>query len=110
MLISTRITSKAPLLFDSRRNFCKFFNAIPSSCVWRKPFTSKTPASMSTDALTETDIDATVSLQEWQGWGTVSPVPAMVNEVIHDMKLLEKDIDAPMTFGGNHGALTVRIS
>ncbi|KAH6775364.1 DTW domain-containing protein [Perilla frutescens var. hirtella] len=59
---------------------------------------------MSTDTLTVTDVDTAVSLEEWQGWGTISPVPAMVNQVIDDLKLLEKDLNAPMTFGGR-GAL-----
>lgn len=51
--------------------------------------------------------DGAVSLQEWQGWGAVSPVPAMVTEVIQDLKLLEEDIDAKMSFGGNGGKLQV---
>nr|GMC72808.1 uncharacterized protein LOC109188350 isoform X1 [Ipomoea batatas] len=49
--------------------------------------------------------EASVSLEEWQGWGSTSPVPAMVLEVIEDLKLLEKNIDAHMDFGGNHGKL-----
>lgn len=51
--------------------------------------------------------DGAISPQEWQGWGTVSPVPAMVTEVIQDLKLLEKDIDTQMSFGGNGGKLQV---
>ncbi|XP_007043587.2 PREDICTED: uncharacterized protein LOC18608702 isoform X1 [Theobroma cacao] len=46
-----------------------------------------------------------ITLEEWQGWACVSPVPAMVNEVIHDLKLLENNIDAHMVFGGNGGKL-----
>ncbi|KAJ1434553.1 hypothetical protein SESBI_05421 [Sesbania bispinosa] len=46
-----------------------------------------------------------VSLQEWQGWGTTSPLPAMVTQIVEDMKVLEKDFDAQMTFGGNGGKL-----
>ena len=34
----------------------------------------------------------------------------MVNEGIQDLKLLEKDIDAPTSFGGNHDKLLVNIS
>ncbi|XVF01988.1 hypothetical protein REPUB_Repub04eG0137400 [Reevesia pubescens] len=49
--------------------------------------------------------DSTIILEEWQGWGCVSPVPSMVNEVIHDLKLLENNIDAHMVFGGNGGKL-----
>lgn len=73
-----------------------------------KPFTSKNSSSLSIDAHRLTDVEATISLQEWQGWGTISPVPWMVNQVIQDLKLLEKDIDAPMTFCGNHGKLSVK--
>ncbi|XP_057796840.1 uncharacterized protein LOC131012868 isoform X2 [Salvia miltiorrhiza] len=103
MLISnstrrTLFSSKTTFLFDSHRNLLNYLI----------PFTAKPQSSMSADTLTPADIDdaATISLEEWQGWGTVSPLPAMVDQVIHDMKLLEKDIDAPMTFGGNRGALT----
>ncbi|XP_056177472.1 uncharacterized protein LOC115682394 isoform X3 [Syzygium oleosum] len=46
-----------------------------------------------------------ISPQEWRGWGCVSPVPAMVTEVIEDLKLLEEDMDAPMSFGGTGGKL-----
>ncbi|KAF8043298.1 hypothetical protein BT93_A1591 [Corymbia citriodora subsp. variegata] len=46
-----------------------------------------------------------ISPQEWRGWGCVSPVPAMVTEVIEDLKLLEEDMDASMSFGGNGGKL-----
>ncbi|XP_022727236.1 uncharacterized protein LOC111283097 isoform X1 [Durio zibethinus] len=47
----------------------------------------------------------TITLEEWQGWGCVSPVPPMVTEVIQDLKLLENNIDAHMVFGGNGGKL-----
>nr|KJB31700.1 hypothetical protein B456_005G201900 [Gossypium raimondii] len=46
-----------------------------------------------------------ITLEEWQRWGCVSPVPAMVNAVIQDLKLLENNIDAHMVFGGNGGKL-----
>ncbi|XP_039035750.1 uncharacterized protein LOC120172331 [Hibiscus syriacus] len=46
-----------------------------------------------------------ITLEEWQGWGCVSPVPVMVNSVIKDLKLLENNIDAQMVFGGNGGKL-----
>lgn len=50
---------------------------------------------------------ASITLQEWQGWGTTSPVPAKVLEVVEDFKLLEKANDAQMTFGGSGGKLQV---
>ncbi|XP_020592977.1 uncharacterized protein LOC110033367 isoform X2 [Phalaenopsis equestris] len=46
-----------------------------------------------------------VSLTEWQGWGTSSPVPAMVNQVIDDLLALERDADTRMCFGGLGGKL-----
>lgn len=49
--------------------------------------------------------DAVVSLQEWQGWGTTSPVPAMVTQIAEDLKLLEKDFDSQMKFGRAGGKL-----
>lgn len=48
-----------------------------------------------------------VSLQEWQGWGTTSPLPTMVSQIVEDLKVLEEDLDAHMNFGGNGGKLQV---
>ncbi|XP_064952611.1 uncharacterized protein LOC135607128 isoform X2 [Musa acuminata AAA Group] len=48
---------------------------------------------------------AAISVVEWQGWGTSSPVTATVMEVIKDIKALARDSDAPMTFGGLGGKL-----
>jgi hypothetical protein len=50
-----------------------------------------------------------ITLQEWQAWGTTSPLPAMVTEIVDDLKALEKDIDAPMSFGGSGGKLQVPL-
>ncbi|KAK4369259.1 hypothetical protein RND71_013051 [Anisodus tanguticus] len=50
--------------------------------------------------------EAAISLEEWRGWGTTSTVPAIVTQVVHDLNLLEKDVDADMVFGGNHGKLS----
>ncbi|MQL80839.1 hypothetical protein Taro_013292 [Colocasia esculenta] len=46
-----------------------------------------------------------VSLREWQGWGSSSPVPAMVTKVVDDLMALERETDAEMTFGGLGGKL-----
>ena len=54
--------------------------------------------------------DAALTLQEWQGWGTTSPVPTMVAQIVHDLKVLEKDFDAHMSFGGNGGKLQVFLT
>ncbi|KAE8686507.1 DNA-directed RNA polymerase II subunit RPB2 [Hibiscus syriacus] len=55
--------------------------------------------------LNGTDCRGAITLKEWQGWGCVSPVPAMVNSVIKELKLLENNIDSQMVFGGNGGKL-----
>ncbi|KDO51854.1 hypothetical protein CISIN_1g016430mg [Citrus sinensis] len=49
--------------------------------------------------------DGFITLQEWQGWGAVSPLPALVQQIVEDLKALEKNFDAPMSFGGNGGRL-----
>ncbi|XP_010242925.1 PREDICTED: uncharacterized protein LOC104587147 [Nelumbo nucifera] len=49
--------------------------------------------------------DATITQEEWQGWGTYSQIPMKVKEVVEDLKALEKDMDARMSFGGNGGKL-----
>ncbi|XWS68633.1 hypothetical protein CRYUN_Cryun04dG0107600 [Craigia yunnanensis] len=55
--------------------------------------------------INDTGCGGTITLEEWQGWGFVSPVPSMVNEVIQDLKLLENNIDSHMVFGGNGSKL-----
>ncbi|KAI3465755.1 hypothetical protein Pfo_022418 [Paulownia fortunei] len=103
------LSSQTPLFSHSQQNFWNLFNMTPQSHMGTKPFSSKNPSSLPIHAHRITDVEATISLQEWQGWGTISPVPSMVNQVIQDLKLLEKDIDdidARMTFGGNHGKLS----
>ncbi|KAF5741507.1 DTW domain-containing protein isoform 2 [Tripterygium wilfordii] len=49
--------------------------------------------------------DGPIALQEWQGWGTISPIPVKVVEVIEELKLLERDFDGEMSFGGIGGKL-----
>lgn len=104
-LASTQI----PLIFHSQRNCCNLFRQNPHFDMGTKPL-SENPSSLRTDANRITDIEAAVSLQEWQDWGTISPIPTVVNQVIEDLKLLEKQSVARMTFNGNHGKLSVRIS
>lgn len=79
----------------------------------RVPFPNKThcnsPFSFSTtrDMMGDAAAEGVVSLQEWQGWGTTSPLPTMVSQIVEDMKVLEKDFDAQMKFGGTGGKLQV---
>lgn len=54
--------------------------------------------------------DSFIGLQEWQSWGTMSPVPAMVSEIVEDLKVLEKESNAHITFGGHGGKIQVFMS
>ncbi|KAL8267696.1 hypothetical protein R6Q59_001494 [Mikania micrantha] len=47
----------------------------------------------------------TVSLQEWQAWGTDSPIPTQVAEIVEEMIDLDRESDAQMKFGGLGGKL-----
>ncbi|KVI04254.1 DTW-like protein [Cynara cardunculus var. scolymus] len=48
---------------------------------------------------------AIVSLQEWQAWGTDSPLPTQVAEIVDEMMVSERESDAQMKFGGLGGKL-----
>lgn len=54
-------------------------------------------------------VNGSITLQEWQAWGTTSPLPTMVTDIVDQMKALEVDIDAHMTFGGSGGKLQVLL-
>ncbi|RWR89581.1 DTW domain-containing protein YfiP [Cinnamomum micranthum f. kanehirae] len=62
-------------------------------------------ASSSRSPPAERDASASISVREWQGWGTSSQIPAMVVDVIGNLKLLERDMEAQMSFGGLGGKL-----
>lgn len=53
--------------------------------------------------------DGFISMQEWQGWGSLSPLPSLVMRIVQDLKSLEANTDAHMTFGGKGGKLQVFI-
>ncbi|XP_073308134.1 uncharacterized protein [Primulina huaijiensis] len=93
--------------FDSQLRSCNFFVKRLESYMDTKPFSSGNNSSQPVvhHGVAEAN-EAPVSLQEWQAWGTTSPVPYMVNQVIRDLKMLEKETDSHMTFGGNHGSLS----
>lgn len=67
-------------------------------------------ASCSRSPPAQRDASASISVGEWQGWGTSSQIPAMVVDVIGDLKLLERDMEAQMSFGGLGGKLQVRLT
>ncbi|XP_021827173.1 uncharacterized protein LOC110767824 [Prunus avium] len=71
----------------------------------RSPFSCSTSGSRQRAARLSDAVEGAITLQEWQGWGTTSPLPAMVTKIVEDLKALEKDIDAQMSFGGSGGKL-----
>lgn len=75
----------------------------------QNPFSGSTSGAAPREARTGTGDTAqgSITLQEWQGWGTRSPVPSLVTKIVDDLKVLEKDIDAQMSFGGSGGKLQV---
>ncbi|KAM1060927.1 uncharacterized protein LOC126611479 [Malus sylvestris] len=70
-----------------------------------RPFSCSISGSPPREARTSSVHEGAITLQEWQGWGTASPVPAMVTKIVEDLKALEKDIDTQMSFGGSRGKL-----
>ncbi|KAL9158979.1 hypothetical protein ABFS82_08G104800 [Erythranthe guttata] len=96
-------SNTTPPFFHSQKKFSNLFSH------------SKNPSSSSSSSLAiidsnnrmaEIESNTSVTVQEWQGWGSISPVPSIVNQVILDLNLLEKEIVSPMTFGSNHGKLS----
>ncbi|KAK9152743.1 hypothetical protein Sjap_000223 [Stephania japonica] len=49
--------------------------------------------------------EAVIGVEEWQGWGTSSAIPAMVMEVVRNLKGLEEEMNSQMSFGGLGGKL-----
>ncbi|XP_050947490.1 uncharacterized protein LOC103490622 [Cucumis melo] len=93
------------MMVSTLRAFAPTFNRYPSRAFSIKTqmgsITRNPDAHSSTSKPTETPI----TLREWQGWGSTSPVPTMVTEIIDELKVLEKNVDAQMSFGGNGGKL-----
>lgn len=71
------------------------------------PFLSSASRSPPREAHMNEPGNGFISLQEWQGWGTTSPLPVMVTEIVEELQALENDIDAHMSFGGIGGKLQV---
>ncbi|CAN8295751.1 unnamed protein product [Cochlearia groenlandica] len=49
--------------------------------------------------------DGFITVEEWRGWGSVSPFPAAVKQIVDDLKVLECKLDSQIEFGGNGGKL-----
>ncbi|PWA39455.1 DTW domain-containing protein [Artemisia annua] len=47
----------------------------------------------------------TISLKEWQAWGTDSSMPTQVAQIVDEMMAFEQESDAQMKFGGLGGKL-----
>ncbi|XP_074364606.1 uncharacterized protein LOC141705614 isoform X2 [Apium graveolens] len=109
MLSGTRFRSLNLKKLDNYKNALKLIN--PNCCflfLSAKTLMEETPsiAALSVSSPSrQFHGDSTIGLQEWQSWGTSSPVPSMVSEIVEDLKLLEKESNAQITFGGHGGKI-----
>ncbi|KAB5530100.1 hypothetical protein DKX38_020181 [Salix brachista] len=71
----------------------------------RTHFTSASHSPQTNADIKDTSDGLAITLQEWQGWGAVSPLPAKVVEIVNDLKLLEKTTEVQMSFSGHRGKL-----
>ncbi|KAJ9550238.1 hypothetical protein OSB04_014283 [Centaurea solstitialis] len=62
-------------------------------------------SSVDTSPSTQEARPAIISQQEWQAWGTQSPFPTQVAEIVDEMMVSERESDAQMKFGGLGGKL-----
>ena len=76
--------------------------------VLQNPFPRCRSRSPPRDAIGESS--GIVTLQEWQSWGSESPLPSVVDRIVSDLRDLETDVDAHMSFGGHGGKLQVIIA
>ncbi|KAI9177871.1 hypothetical protein LWI28_020132 [Acer negundo] len=104
MLAPTTSTSRA-LAFKFSLPFLVLSTKTRMGSPPRNLLMSSVSRSPPREVLVEDTGDGFVSLQEWQRWGSVSPVPATVKQIIEDMKALERKTDAQMSFGGIGGKL-----
>lgn len=108
------IFATRPLSFISSFHFPlqQFCNNTVTSMDSSKPFSTTMAADHSSSRESQKVVvsngEAAISLEEWRGWGTTSTVPSMVTQVVEDLNMLEKNVDAQMVFGGNHGKLSVK--
>ncbi|GAB4824946.1 hypothetical protein Ancab_007818 [Ancistrocladus abbreviatus] len=89
-------------------NFCCKTNTMdpwPGRRIPLSAFTRSCSLSPPRDSYRRGPLDSTITLQEWQAWGTFSPLPVMVMEAINYLKALERETDAQINFGGNGGKL-----
>ncbi|KAL5581787.1 hypothetical protein UlMin_014229 [Ulmus minor] len=74
--------------------------------ILQNPFLISASRSPPREACLSEDGEASIiTLQEWQAWGTTSPVPNVVSRIAEELIDMEKDFDARMSFGGNGGKL-----
>ncbi|KAL5998883.1 hypothetical protein ACLOJK_009831 [Asimina triloba] len=76
----------------------------------RRPMNSEADAIAARGLPTDGKDHPGISLKEWQGWGTSSPVPSLVTQVVGDLKALEREMETQMSFGGIGGKFQVGIS
>ncbi|XP_048328712.1 uncharacterized protein LOC107417325 isoform X2 [Ziziphus jujuba] len=71
----------------------------------QNPFIVSASRSPPREASLSASADGSITLQEWQAWGTSSPLPSVVSRIVEDLKDLERDSNSQMSFGGNGGKL-----
>ncbi|KAL5864888.1 hypothetical protein ACOSQ3_002402 [Xanthoceras sorbifolium] len=104
-MLATTITTSRAFGFKFSLPFLIFSTKTHMDSPPRNLFMSSVSRSPPREAHIEDTGDGIISLQEWQGWGSVSPLPAMVNQIVGDLKALETKTDAQMSFGGIGGKL-----
>lgn len=52
-------------------------------------------------------VESSIGVEEWQAWGSTSPVPTAVGQIMEDLKSLETDTNSPLSFGGSGGKIQV---
>lgn len=79
-------------------NLSSCFRALTTNTIVKSQLVDNTMASVKS-----------ISLEEWQSWGSDSPMPLQVSEIVEEMVDLERQLgDAQMKFGGLGGKLKVK--
>ena len=92
-----------PFFFNNKTHMDSQPKTLNSEISFSRSSTHSPPRESETGDINE----PTISLQEWQAWGTTSPLPTMVADIVEELKVLETQSDAQMSFGGLGGKIKV---
>lgn len=109
-MVATTSTISRAFSFTCMFKLCRLLFALSARTHMESPRVNSALRSPARETHIGHTDDGFITLQEWQGWGAVSPLPALVQQIVEDLKALEKNFDAPMSFGGNGGRLQVLYS